>query len=202
MMSKTHLSVGLAAALAVAPPTNEGLYYALIGGSIGSMICDIDRSSEGTVRDSGVTWLITAVIMIAAYLKQSIFSGSGITYRDLLSNPWQLISLAFLVGLLLFAINGAHRGFSHSFMMFFCSFFFMFFLCRRASLFYAVAFLTHIFLDILNKRPVRIFYPAKKGFCLYWCYCDGTVNQLLLACGSIAVVLLLFYKFGISLSGL
>ena len=111
MMSKTHLTVGIAAALAAAPATPEGLKYALIGGSIGSMICDIDRSSEGTVRDAGVGWLITAVVSIAAWMKESIFTGAGPTYRDLLSDPWKLICFVFLIGLYLFAISGAHRGF-------------------------------------------------------------------------------------------
>ena len=199
MMSKTHLTVGIAAALAAAPATTEGLFYALIGGSIGSMICDIDRSSEGTVRDAGVGWLITAVISVAAWLKENVFSGIGFTYRDLLSNPWQLVCVVFLIGLFLFAISGAHRGFSHSFLMLFCSFFFIFFISRRASLFYAIAFLTHILLDILNKRPVRVLYPMKKGFCLYWFYCDGTANNILMLAGTAAVIALLFFKFGISL---
>lgn len=199
MMSKTHLSIGIAAALAAAPATSEGLFYALIGGSVGSMICDIDRSSEGTVRDAGVGWLITAVVSIAAWMKENIFSGIGFTYRDLLSDPWRLICLVFLIGLLLFAISGAHRGFSHSLLMLVCSFFFIFFISRRASLFYAIAFLTHIILDVLNKRPVRVLYPMKKGFCLYWFYCDGTANSILMLAGAAAVVALLFFKFGISL---
>ena len=199
MMSKTHLSVGIAAALAVAPATSEGLFYALLGGSIGSMICDIDRSSEGTVRDAGVGWLITAVVSIAAWMKKSIFSGVGFTYRDLVSDPWKLICLAFLIGMYLFAISGAHRGFSHSLLMLVCSFFFIFFISRRMSLFYGIAFLTHIILDVLNKRPVKVLYPMKKGFCLYWFYCDGTTNNILMLAGTAAVIALLFFKFGISL---
>ena len=198
MMSKTHLSVGIAAALVAAPATPEGLKYALIGGSIGSMICDIDRSGEGTVRDNRVGWLITAVLSAGIYLRETIFTGTGVSFRDLLSNPWQFICFGLLIGLYLFAINGAHRGFSQSLLMFFCSFFFIFFISRRTSLFYGVAFLTHMILDVLNKRPVRILYPMKKGFCLYWFYCDGLANRILLLLGSAAIVALLFLKFGIS----
>ena len=197
MMSKTHLSIGIAAALAVAPATSEGLYYALIGGSIGSMICDIDRSSEGTVRDAGVGWLITAVISAAVYLKETVFSGIGFTYRDLISNPWQLVCVVLLIGLLLFAISGAHRGFSHSLLMFFASSFFVFCISRRTSLFYAAAFLTHLLLDVLNRRPVRLLYPMRKGFCLDWFYCDGLANRILMLLGTAASAALLFCKFGI-----
>ncbi len=197
MMSKTHLSVGIAVSLAIAPPTTEGLYYALIGGSLGSMICDIDRSSEGTVRDSRVGWLITAIISAGTWLKQTIFSGTGVTYRDLLSNPWQLVCFALLIGLLLFAINGSHRGFSHSLLMFCCSSFFMFSISRRTSLFYAAAFLTHILLDLMNKKPVKILYPMKKGYCLDWFYCDGIANKILMLLGGAAIAAILFCKFGI-----
>lgn len=199
MMSKTHLSIGIAASLAVAPPTSEGLRYALIGGALGSMICDIDRSSEGTVRDTRLGWLITAIVSIAAYMRETFLSGAGFSYRDLISNPWQLVCFALLIGLLIFAINGAHRGFSHSLLMFLCSSFFMFSISRRTCLFYAVAFLTHLLLDVLNKRPVKLLYPMKKGFCLDWFYCDGLANRILMLLGSAAIVALLFYKFGIQL---
>ena len=197
MMSRTHLSIGIAASLALAPATPEGLRFALIGGSLGSMICDIDRSSEGTARDKSIGWLIAGIISAAAWLRETVFAGTGDTYRELLSDPWRLVCVAMLGGLLLFAINGAHRGFSHSLLMFFASSFFVFCISRRTSLFYAAAFLTHLLLDVLNKRPVRLLYPMRKGFCLDWFYCDGLANRILMLLGTGASAALLFCKFGI-----
>ena len=65
MMSKTHLAVGIVASLAAAPPTKEGLCYALMGGAIGSLICDIDRSSERPSRDVKQGWAIAFTIFFA-----------------------------------------------------------------------------------------------------------------------------------------
>jgi inner membrane protein len=114
--------------------------------------------------------------------------------HDLLSHPLMLICLGLLVILLLFAIHGAHRGFSHSLLMFVSSFVLIFFISRRTSLFYAIGFLTHLLLDVLNKKPVRIFYPA-DGICLGWFYCDGIANRILLLSGTVACIGLLVLKY-------
>ena len=57
MMSKTHLAVGLAAVLAAAPATVEGMCYALMGGAIGSLICDIDRADKKPTEDFKQGWI-------------------------------------------------------------------------------------------------------------------------------------------------
>ena len=49
-------------------------------------------------------------------------------------------------------------------------------------------------LDVLNKRPVRIFYPA-GGICLGWFYADGLANRILLLAGTAAAAGLLMVKF-------
>ena len=200
MMSKTHLAVGVACSLAAAPATSEGLFYAVLGGSIGSMICDIDRSAEGTARDSRVGWLITAVITIGMYMQKAFFSGAGLSFRGLISDPLRLVCFALLILLFLFAISGSHRGFSHSLLMFVCSFVLVFVISRQMSLFYGIGFLTHLVLDLMNRRPVKIFYPHYRGYCLNWCYCDGIVNRVMLLAGSAAVIWLLVGKFGVQIN--
>ena len=46
----------------------------------------------------------------------------------------------------------------------------------------------------MNKKPVRIFYPA-GGFCLGWFYADGLANRILLLAGTAAAAGLLMVKF-------
>jgi len=194
MMSKTHIAVGIAAALAAAPPTVEGLSYALMGGAIGSLICDIDRSSERPSRDFKQGWAIAFTVFFAGFMHESYARWQAFKAEYLLANPVRLICLGLLVVLLLFAIYGAHRGFSHSLIMFAASSVLVFFINRQTSLFYAIGFLTHILLDILNKKPVRVFYPA-KGICLGWCYSDGIANSITLLLGCAACAALLVVKF-------
>ena len=194
MMSKTHIAVGIAASLAAAPATAEGLSFALMGGAIGSLICDIDRSSDRPSRDVRQGWGIAFTVFFTAFMHESYVYWQTFRAETIFSNPLILVCLGLLVVLLLFAINGAHRGFSHSLLMFFASSVLVFFINRQTSLFYAIGFLTHLFLDLLNKNPVRIFYPA-KGICLGWFYADGLANRILLLTGTGGCAALLILKY-------
>ena len=193
-MSKTHLAVGLAASLAAAPPTAEGLSYALMGGAIGSMICDIDRGSTRPTRDLKQGWGLAFTVFFTAFMHRSYAYWQTFKAEQLLSNPMLLICLAFLIVLLLASINGTHRGFSHSLMMFACSSVLVFFISKKTCLFYAVGFLTHLLLDVMNKKPVQIFYPA-KGVSLDLFYADGLANRILFLLGTGAAAALLVLKF-------
>lgn len=194
MMSKTHIAVGIAASLAAAPATPEGLSYALMGGAIGSLICDVDRNAEGPTSDVRQGWLIAFTIFFTAFMHESFSSWQTFRTEYLLANPKILVSLLLLIVLVLVAINGAHRGFSHSMLMFLGSSVLIFCISKQTSLFYAIGFLSHLLLDVLNKKPVRIFYPA-KGFCLGLFYANGVANRVLLLLGTGASAALLITKF-------
>lgn len=194
MMSKTHLSVGIAASLLLAPATPEGLAYALMGGTIGSLICDIDRSSERPSRDVKQGWTIAFTIFFSAFMYGSYAHWQTFRAETIFSDPKILISLFLMIVLMLFAINGAHRGFSHSLLMFAGSSVLVFFISRQTCLFYMIGFLSHILLDLLNRKPVRVFFPA-KGFCLGWFYVDGIANRVLMLLGMGAAAALLILKF-------
>ena len=53
---------------------------------------------------------------------------------------------------------------------------------------FAAAFASHVLLDMMNKRSVRLFYPAKKGLCLGWCYSDRMANKMFAACGTVWLI--------------
>ncbi len=194
MMSKTHLAVGIAASLAAAPPTKEGLCYALMGGAIGSLICDIDRSSERPSRDVKQGWAIAFTIFFAGFMHESYTYWQTFKAEHLLSDPLKVGCLGLLLVLFLFSIHGAHRGFSHSLLMCLGSSVLIFFLSKQTCMFYIVGFLTHLLLDVLNKKPVRVFYPA-RGVCLGWFYADGLANRVLLLLGTAGIAAALILKF-------
>ena len=62
-----------------------------------------------------------------------------------------------------------------------------------ASACFAVGFLSHLALDILNRKPEKLLWPWKKGFCLGLCSARGLVNRILLGFGmaSLGVILVL-----------
>ena len=39
-----------------------------------------------------------------------------------------------------------------------------------------------------NKRPVRVFYPLKKGISLGWFYADRLANKMFAAAGSVWLI--------------
>ena len=194
MMSKTHLAVGIAASLAAAPATAEGLSYALMGGAIGSLISDIDRSSERPSRDVKQGWTLAFTVFFAGFMHESYTYWQTFKTEHLLSDPLKVVCLGALLVLYLFAIFGAHRGFSHSLLMCAGSAVLIYFLSKQTCLFYLIGFLTHLLLDLLNKKPVRVFFPA-RGICLGWFYADGLANRILLLAGLAAVAGLLMVKF-------
>ena len=55
---------------------------------------------------------------------------------------------------------------------------------------FAAAFASHLVLDLLNKKGMRILYPLPISPSLGLCYAGGAVNKLLYRLGSIAAVLL------------
>ena len=50
--------------------------------------------------------------------------------------------------------------------------------------YFSAAMLSHILIDLLNRRNVRLLYPLKKGFCLGICSADGMVNRALFLAGA------------------
>ena len=52
----------------------------------------------------------------------------------------------------------------------------------------AAGFLSHMVLDLLNKKPVEIFYPYKKGVCLRLFSADGLANRLICTVSLVFVV--------------
>ena len=201
MMSKTHLAVGIAASLAAAPATVEGLCFALMGGSVGSLICDIDRNSERPARDYKQGWGIAFTVFFAAFMHKSYVYWQNFRAETIFSNPVVLVCLGLLAVLLLFSANGPHRGFSHSLLMFLASSVLVFFINRQTSLFYGIGFLTHLLLDVVNKKSVRIFWPA-KGVCLNWFYADGLANRILLLAGIAGCAALFILKFQLEIASL
>ncbi|MDE6005183.1 MAG: metal-dependent hydrolase [Oscillospiraceae bacterium] len=58
------------------------------------------------------------------------------------------------------------------------------FICQPFVKYFTIGFLSHLGLDILNKRKLRLLYPRKKGFSLKLCPANGMVNYILFLVGS------------------
>lgn len=79
----------------------------------------------------------------------------------------------------------SHRGFSHSLLaldLFAGSLWLIF---PAMTVPFVITFVSHLILDILNKKSVRLLYPVEKGICLGWFYADRWANKLFATVGSV-----------------
>lgn len=190
MMSKTHIAAGVATALVVAQPQHIREFgIAILGGSIGGVICDLDVKFNNSSKDAWLgrflTMSIAAVILL---LDIRLQAGIG---RAILSmqTPQQWVGLIGFAAVCACCICSSHRSFSHSLLallLFSCA------LNRIGSpiqFSFVCGFLSHILLDILNKKPVRIFFPFRKGICLNLFYADALANAIFGVLGLLVIVL-------------
>ena len=174
MLGRTHFFIGTAAALAVLQPQTVPVLVTGAGAAaIGSLISDI------------------AVLTILAEYKLNL----GI-YRRLTSDSNILRLLAGTAAFLLLCAYGKqqpHRSFMHSFAALALLTACVDIIYPDASAYFAVGFLSHLVLDVLNRKPEKLLWPWKKGFCLGLCSARGVVNRALLGVGmaSLTVILVL-----------
>ena len=190
MLGKTHIAAGIASSLVILQPsTLSGVLCSVAGGAAGGWLCDIDcrssKISEGAVPGALFTSVITAA---ALFLDNKI--GNGLC--DYMRGHWGIVSAAGLLALVICCIYGAstsHRTFMHSFLGAFIITASMYVFCKPLALPVLAGLLSHILLDLPNKRGVQLFYPHRKKFCLNWCTSDGKTDQFLcLLASTIAII--------------
>ena len=192
MMSKTHIVVGMAAALTVLAPTDLKAALPVIAGSaLGSLICDLDCRSQPSMKDAFTGRLIVAGIILFTVVLD-YYLGTGIWMYLLNKNrERQIVGMLVFLILCTFVRNSGHRGFSHSLLALLLESTVLMLVMREVVPAFTVAFLSHIFLDLLNKRPIQLFFPWRKGFCFHLFYVDRIADKIILGIGSIWLAVIL-----------
>jgi inner membrane protein len=195
MMSKTHLSVGMAAALAVSPFTDiNSCLLVLAGGAIGGVIPDVDILDDDYKCDALIGELISFGLLALAIFINHINKISIIGAA--MEHKWLLIigGAAFLI-LWLAGFSCDHRDFTHSLlsMALFTASVALIYL--PLTLPFAMGYLSHLLLDILNKKKIRLLFPREGGICLGLCYASKIGNTVFMILGFIATAFLLVYRF-------
>ncbi len=100
----------------------------------------------------------------------------------------------WFIGLVAFVLTGAfasvsnHRGFSHSLLALVLFAGSLWLIFPAMTIPFVITFISHIILDLMNKKSLRLFYPAEKGFCLGLFYADRWANKLIATIGSVWLV--------------
>jgi inner membrane protein len=194
MMAKAHIAVGMAAAFTLArPETIPEALPVVTGAALGCLICDLDCES-GRERSESSRYRILMVIAAAAALAEDHLLGAGM-WRSLAARDpyiWSGGAAAFVL-ICAFASVSKHRGFAHSLLALALETFSLRLVFPAAAVPFTAAFVSHLVLDLLNKKPLRLLYPVKKGFCLGLFYADRLANKVMTAAGVLwlAVLILL-----------
>ena len=188
MTGKTHFAVGEAAALLLTHPTTaKGLALCLGAAAVGSMISDIDVTSSHSHRD--VT-IITSTALASAAIIAGLELHFHLGILSLLqrqTNIWRiLLGLVVSLAICNFGMQQPHRSFMHSLF----GWFLLTALVGEIFPFlvpaFALSMASHILLDLLNRKRVRLLYPLHRGFCLNLCPASGRINDLICLAGSAA----------------
>lgn len=195
MMGKTHITVGIASAVLLTQPTTlGGCLVAIIGGSTGGIICDIEVHSNRYCRDALYARYMVAGLVAAALLADSVIRGPATDYFRHSNPTVVLMGAGLLAGVSFFGRLQKHRTFTHSLLALVLLTIGVGMLCLPLAPPFAIGFVSHVALDLMNKKPVQLLYPSKAGnVCLRWCYADGIANKVFLALGTLGIAFALGY---------
>ena len=147
MLSKTHITLGMASALLLTcPETVPGVITAIAGGG---------------VREAA--WIkVLCGVFVGAVLILDYAVGGGM-YRYV-TGHWGVAVGAGLLGFLLLLLAGSrteHRTFTHSLlgMALFCGA--VRFACRPAAVPFLIGYASHLAADLLNLRGVQLLFPVR-----------------------------------------
>ncbi len=155
---------------------------------MGCLICDLDCENKSEKSDSS-RWRVVMALAAAAALIEDHLLDAGM-WRSL-GHCGKYLCFAGIAGFVIiciFAGGSGHRGFSHSLLAMALETACLWLIFPAAALPFAAAFMSHVLLDMMNKRSVRLFYPAKKGFCFGWFYADRLANKVITACGTVWLI--------------
>ena len=191
MQGRTHLVAGTALALGILYPGQPQILIAGTGAAaLGSVISDIDSAGSGTGQDAMKAGAACAAIMIAAFFADAFFQ-TGI-YEQLLRHGSQNSGFVWMLVFVLLCALGilsSHRSFMHSLLGGILLTGCVWKMLPPVWPYFAVGFSSHLVLDLMNRKGIRLFFPKKKLYCLGWFKSSGKVNRIFLAVGTAALVL-------------
>jgi inner membrane protein len=196
MMSKTHLAIGVGSALAVTLPVEPKLCcIATIGGLLGGIIPDNDILDNDYTGDALLGQVLGGGIIAGILFLDKILN-FGICNELFSRSSINLIfGLILFIGLYIFGFFQEHRKFTHSFLAMILYSFAILCIYPPITKTFMIGYLSHIIIDLFNKKNVQIFFPLKFGICFGFCYANKLGNKILMYCGLVVSVFLLLYGF-------
>ena len=194
MMGKTHVAMGVASSLLVFQPTTAvGCTLAIAGGALGGAVADCDILDNDYKGDALIGELIAVGVTFLMVFANKLFGGTlinEVTQNSTFSLALGGTILIFLFG---FGFFSDHRTFTHSLVAAILFTVGVKFISESLWKYFFVGYLSHLVLDLLNKKGLQLFYPWDARFCLDLCYAKETANTAFMYGGLVISVILPFY---------
>ena len=185
MLGKTHMAVGVAAGLVVMHPQN--IQELIVGTgtlAVGSVISDIDIGTSDSHKEADKIIALAGLACFAVAAAEATMH-LGI-YDRLMRNSSLMRILAGVAAFLLLCAFGKeqqHRSFMHSIPALVLLTGCVEIIFPLAAPYFAVGFVSHLALDLCNRRDERLLYPLKWGLSFGVCSSKGLVNRILFSVG-------------------
>ncbi|WP_347711349.1 metal-dependent hydrolase [Olsenella uli] len=201
MVGRTHIAAGVAASLALVPLSGGPVAClpAVIGGALGGLACDTDVGSSEGSRQLRRAWVALAAIVAASLVVDRALDAGVCAYALRHLGMEQLAGMALLVAVLACGRASGHRGFSHSLLGLVVAVAAVRLAYPPLVTYFAMGYVSHVLLDLLNKRPVRLFWPVGRGVSLGACKTGGVLDNVLCALGVLVAVGLIAWHAGVRL---
>lgn len=190
MLGKTHLAVGIAVSMAALQPvTLSQLAIGISAAAVGAVISDIDIDNSISSRGaSKVAGAYVTLVFIAVVVEWLFHVGLvSLIQKNII---WMRVAtgIAIFMTVCAFGKMQPHRSFMHSLSALVLLSGSVAFIYQEAMPYFAIAFISHLLLDLLNYKKVRLFYPLKDGVCFKICRAKGIVNSVLFTVGVVAII--------------
>lgn len=194
MTGRTHLAVGAAAAMLAAGPGAglTGLAVAAAGGAVGAVLPDLD------VRDTAHPWRerltrAGAAALLAGAVAFDAVNGATLAREAAARGGGPLaLGAVGLVALACVARLSAHRSFSHSLMALAAFAAATYLTCPSLAPYVALGFATHLVLDALTYRGLRLFWPASHTLSARLCKTGGIADACCLVAALVGAAALIW----------
>lgn len=201
MMFKTHATAGIATAIFITQPNDiKSLFLCSASACIGSVISDIDVTTSKSRKGLGKVIAIAGASAIAVCLAEYIFKLGIFSYFQSNSSIMQILTgIAFFLAICIFGEHQPHRTFMHSLIGGFLTTAAAAIIVPQFGAYFAIGFLSHIALDLLNEKKVQLLYPSKRlSFSLCVCKAGKRADKILCLLFSVVIVaeiILFVYRF-------
>ena len=194
MEKKTHVACANLISLSLIRPSSIQELLITVGVStLGGLLPDVDLkdSTSDKIFDRLMTSLITIIIMsiiINHYFNINLYNVIK-GYNNIFN---YIICLSLFIIMSYLGSKTPHRSFTHSFLgLFIYSAILSYSFNDQVVTIFFISYLSHLILDLLNKKGLTLFYPLKNRLSLNLCEVKGTINKILFITSSILNIVVL-----------